>query len=118
MKHSKQEIAVLFSKGEFNKVMDNLSENIIWNIVGDQVLEGKKTVLENCQQTAAYFSSVETEFKTNDLMVSNNKIIITGTAEFKRNGKRLNFISACDVYEFDENDMIKAIASYCIPENN
>lgn len=114
MKNIKLEIAALFSNGKFEKTMDYLSETIVWNIVGEHIFEGKNAVMENCKKTAAYFNSVETDFKTNDIIVSGNKIIITGTAEFKLDGKRINFVSACDVYEFNENDEIEKISSYCI----
>ncbi|MGB5287767.1 MAG: hypothetical protein WBN42_04705, partial [Ignavibacteriaceae bacterium] len=89
---------------------------IVWNVVGESTFSGIKAVSENCRQTAEYFKSVQTDFKTNEVIVSNNKVIIIGTAEFKRNGKRLSFISACDVYDFNENKEIERISSYCIPE--
>ncbi len=116
MEYSKKEIAELFSNGKFEKVMDYLNDEIVWNVVGETVLKGKSAVKENCEQTAAYFKSVQTEFKTNDIIVSENKVIIIGTAEFKRDGERINFISACDVYEFNEECKIQKISSYCIAE--
>ncbi len=116
MEHSKKEIAELFSNGKFDKTMDYLSDEIVWNIVGENIFDGKKAVMENCEQTAEYFTFVETDFKTNDILISENKVIIIGTAEFKRDGQRINFVSACDIYEFNEKDEIEKISSYCIPE--
>lgn len=37
-----------------------------------------------------------------------------GNAEFVRSGKKINFMSECDVYEFAEGDLLCAITSYCI----
>ncbi|SDS35419.1 nuclear transport factor 2 family protein [Christiangramia echinicola] len=116
MELSKKEIVELFSNGKFDKTMDYLSEQIVWNIVGENTFEGKKAVMENCEQTAEYFNSVQTDFKTEELIETDNKVIIIGTAEIKRDGKRLNFISACDIYEFNEKNEIEIISSYCIPE--
>ena len=31
-------------------------------------------------------------------------------------GKRISFVSACDIYEFNENKEIVKITSYCIPD--
>lgn len=118
MKHSKKEIAELFSNGKFDKILDCLSEEIVWNVVGEKIFSGKKAVTKNCEQTAEYFKTVQTDFKTDKIIVSDNKVIIIGTAEFKRDGKRLNFISACDIYEFNEQNMIDKISSYCIPEKS
>lgn len=116
MEHSKKEIAELFSNGKFEKIFNYLSDGIVWNIIGENIFEGKNAVIKNCKQTAEYFKSVQTVFKTNDVLVSDNKVIIIGTAEFKREGKRLNFVSACDIYEFNEKNKIEIISSYCIPE--
>ncbi|MGB5361807.1 MAG: nuclear transport factor 2 family protein [Aureibaculum sp.] len=116
MKYSNKEIAKLFSNGEFESVMDNLSNGIVWNVIGENIFEGKNAVKENCENTTQYFKSVQTDFKTKDILVSGNKVIIIGTAEFKRDGKRINFISACDIYEFNERSEIEKISSYCIPD--
>lgn len=118
MEHSKKEIAELFSNGKFDKTTDYLSDEIVWNVVGENIFDGKKAVTENCEQTTKYFKSVQTDFKTDKLIVSENNVIVIGTAEFKRDGKRLNFISACDIYEFNEHNKIKKISSYCIPEKS
>ena len=118
MERSKKEIAELFSNGKFDKTMDYLSEQIVWNVIGENTFDGKKAVMENCQQTAEYFKSVQTDFKTDKLIETDNKVIIMGTAEFKRDGKRLNFISACDIYEFNEQNKIEKISSYFIPEKS
>jgi ketosteroid isomerase-like protein len=118
MEHSKKEIAELFSKGKFKEIMGYLSDKIVWNIIGENIFKGKKAVTENCEQTAEYFKSVETDFKTEKIIESDNNVIVTGTAEFKQDGKRLNFISACDIYEFNEQNKINEISSYCIPEKS
>lgn len=116
MEHLKKEIAELFSIGKFKEVMSHISDGIVWNVVGEKTFKGKKAVSENCQKTAEYFKSVETDFKTEEVIVSDNKVIVIGTAEFKRDGKQLNFISACDVYDFNDKNEIEKISSYCIPE--
>ncbi len=49
MKYSKKEIATLFSIGKFENIMGYLNDGIVWNIVGEHILEGKKAVIENCE---------------------------------------------------------------------
>lgn len=116
MKLSKKEIAELFSNGKFDNITGYLNDKIVWNVVGENTFEGKKAVLENCEQIARYFLSVQTEFKTDSIIASGNNVVVRGTAEFSRDGKRINFISACDVYEFNDNHELEKINSYCIPE--
>jgi hypothetical protein len=42
MNYSKKEIAVLFSEGKFDKTTDYLSNTIVWNVVGENIFNGKK----------------------------------------------------------------------------
>ncbi len=52
-------------------------------------------------------------------MRTKNEIdIINGTAEFIREGKRVSFVSSCDVYVFDDNSKIVSIHSYCITDKS
>lgn len=115
MEHFKIEIARLFSNGNFEPTFPHLSESIEWYVIGESIFKGKTEVVRNCEQTSEYFNSVETVFKTDDIIESGNKVIIRGTGEFFRDGKRLNLINACDVYEFNENNELQKILSYCIP---
>jgi ketosteroid isomerase-like protein len=111
---TQKEIAELFSNGKFDEVINYLSDEIVWDVVGENVFNGKEAVIKNCEQTAQYFDSVETNFKTHDILLSDNKVVITGTAEFKQDGKSINLVSACDIYEFNEKNLLKKILSYCI----
>ncbi|MCP9764279.1 nuclear transport factor 2 family protein [Lacihabitans soyangensis] len=111
---TKQEIALAFSNGEFEKTTEFIAENAVWEVVEENTFIGKEAIIENCNQVAAYFKSVTTDFKTLNIIAQDNKIVINGTAEFSRNGQRISFVSACDLYEFNENDLIQRITSYCI----
>ena len=71
MEISIKDIAEHFSKGEFDKTNEFLNKNIIWNVVGETIFKGQKEVLENCEQTAAYFKTVETDFQTTDILEFN-----------------------------------------------
>jgi hypothetical protein len=41
-----------------------------------------------------------------NIIAEGNKVVINGTAEFLRDNKRISFVSACDVYQFDDNNQI------------
>jgi ketosteroid isomerase-like protein len=114
---TKTEIARAFSGGQFDKCMDYLTEQTTWNTPGEQYLEGRKEIEPFCRKTAAYFDSITTNFKQLNLIENDTCVAINGTAEFLRDGKRVSFVSSCDVYEFDGNKKIVSIHSYCITEN-
>ncbi len=111
---TKTEIAKAFSIGEFDPIYEYIAEEAEWVIVEDACFTGKKAIVENCKQVGEYFKSVTTDFITHHIIADNNKVVINGTAEFKRANKRLSFVSACDIYEFNEDNRIQKIISYCI----
>ncbi len=111
-----QQIAESFSGGQFDKVYQYLTDNIIWNVVGENSFTGKQAVIDNCEQVASYFKAVTTNFTTENIIVDNNRVAINGTAEFVKNGKRVSYVWACDVYEFNDQKELEKITSYCIQE--
>jgi ketosteroid isomerase-like protein len=108
-----KEISEAFSNGEFQSVYNHLSEDVEWNIIGDKILKGKAAVIECCDQTAAYFSSVTTKFAMNNSIIDGNRIAIDGTAHFINKDKKSTQVSSCDIYRF-ENEKLLTITSYCI----
>lgn len=113
---TKSEIAQSFSGGQFEKCLHCLTDQTIWNTPGEQFLTGRKEIETFCKNIAAYFSSVTTNFKQLNLIENDRCVAINGTAEFIREGKRVAFVSSCDVYEFDLDNKILSINSYCITE--
>ncbi|AZS16740.1 hypothetical protein [Paenibacillus lutimineralis] len=109
-------IAKSFSNGNFEPVFPYLATKIEWNIVGDKALVGNEAVIENCKRTASYFNSVITKFSTWNVIAENNIVVVNGTGEFIRNGEQLSFVSACDVYTFNDSNELQRIDSYCINE--
>ena len=107
-------MAEAFSKGEFDKVFAHLADNIIWKVVEENEFVGKATVIQQCEQVAAYFRSVVTDFKTQQVICEGQHVVVSGTAEFFRNNQRISFVTACDVYEFNDENQVKNITSYCI----
>jgi SnoaL-like domain len=111
---TKRDIAFAFSSGNFEQAAPHLTNDVEWVVIGEATFSGKQAVVEQGEKIAAYFKSVETDFKTTQVLETQNEVIITGTAEFFRDGNSINFTSACDVYEFDDNSKLAKIASYCI----
>ncbi len=114
---TKPEIATAFSNGEFDKAKNFIADDAIWEVVEEGKFIGKNAIVENCNQVGQYFKSVTTKFKTLNVISEANKVAINGTAEFIRDGKRVSFVSACDLYEFNDSDQIQKITSYCIQSN-
>jgi len=111
---TKVEIAKAFTNGEFEKTYNFIADNAEWIVIEEDKFTGKHAIIENCEQVGNYFKSVTTNFKTNNIISDGNKVVINGNAEFLRNNKLVSYVSACDVYEFNDKNQIQIITSYCI----
>jgi ketosteroid isomerase-like protein len=107
-------IATAFSNGEFDKTSDFIGDDAVWEVVNEDIFKGKNSIIENCNRVAQYFQSVTTDFKILNIISEDNKVVVNGTAEFFRDGKQVSFVSACDIYEFNDKNQILKITSYCI----
>ncbi len=91
-----------------------ISDNVEWSIIEEDKFISKQAIIDNCEQVSNYFKSVITDFKTLNIIADDNKVVINGTAEFLRDNKRVSFVSACDIYEFNKKSQLQKITSYCI----
>jgi ketosteroid isomerase-like protein len=113
MKVAIKQISEEFSNGNFKFCYDYLADNIVWDIVGDKIIQGKENVIGFCNKTAQYFLEVTTTFSMHNIIVDGNCVAINGTAEFINQEGKLTHISSCDVYRF-KNEQLLNITSYCI----
>lgn len=111
---TKIEIAKAFSNGEFEMTYNFISDNAEWIVIEEDKFIGKQAIIDKCEQVGKYFKSVTTDFNTQNIISDGNKVVINGTADFMRENKSVSFVSACDIYEFNEKSQIHNITSYCI----
>lgn len=79
-------------------------------------LIGRNDVIEQCIQIQHYFNSVQHDFKIEQIYPCDQSIIIRGQACFSSETE-VKIISACDIYEFNNDQTIMKITSYCIVNN-
>jgi ketosteroid isomerase-like protein len=109
-----KEIAEALSGADFEKVKDKLAENIEWNMYEEsEFIQGKQAVIEFSEKVKEYFQSITTNFETTGVIEADDKIAIYGRAEFIRDGKIVNSVNSCDVYEFDADGKVSKVHSYC-----
>lgn len=116
MSLSERQIAGLFSAGRFEDVMDYFDKDVVWTIPGQGTFHGAEEVTANCRRTGEYFSTVETDFRTENIIEDGNRIAVCGTAEFRNSRSRIALVHACDVFEFSNEGKLIKITSYCVNE--
>ncbi len=109
--------SLAFSNGKFEKIYGFIADNAVWTVVEEDTFTGKQAIIDNCEKVANYFKSVTTKFETLNVIEENKRVVINGTAEFLKDNERVSFVSASDLYEFNEEDQIQKITSYCIQQD-
>jgi ketosteroid isomerase-like protein len=114
---NRKEIANAFSNGQFEKVYGFIATDAVWTVVEESRYSGKQEIIDQCNQVAGYFQSVTTNFETHHIISEGNVVMVNGTAEFIRKNEVASFVSACDLYEFNDQNEIEKITSYCIQKS-
>ncbi|MFN8412191.1 MAG: nuclear transport factor 2 family protein [Anaerolineales bacterium] len=102
-------LTIAFAKGDIKFLLASVTDDISWNIIGSQVIEGK----HNFAKSLEVLKSKAVSVLTIHHVATHGKVgAVNGTTTFK-DGKPVSF---CDVYEFNgaKGTSIKAITSYII----
>lgn len=107
-------IAKSFSLSDFQVTYPYLDETISWRTVGEEPIVGKQAVIDHTQQVRQYFNTIETDFEVEEVIGTDNKIIVTGVGRFNNQGNKSR-VDACDIYSFNNDGLLVSIESYCVP---
>ncbi len=110
----KKEVAVLLSTGKFDEAHTYLSEDVEWNIINDRIMSSYDEVARFFKPVSEYFDSMTTDFSVTEVIETDDKVVVAGTAKFFKDDEAVNVIEACDVYTFDDEKVV-GLKSYCIP---
>lgn len=101
---------IAFARANTEEVLDYLTEDVIWNMVGEKTLKGKQEVAEFLKQME---DSPASELKIDYLITHGTDCAATGQLTFP-GGEVVDF---CDVYIFAghaKDTKIKWIKSYAV----
>ena len=104
-----QNLTIAFAKGDSKFILRKVTDDICWNLVGNQLIQGK----ENFSRALGQMKSDQAAELTIHHISSHGKYgAVNGTTKLK-NGKTRAF---CDVYEFKDTkgSGVKGITSYVI----
>jgi hypothetical protein len=104
-----KDVNIAFVEGNTSFISDSIREDIIWNLVGDRIIEGKADFIPALLEMKK--DSAE-ELIISNVITHGKQAAVNGIL-LLQNGKHLAF---CDVYEFSgaKGTSIKSIVSYVI----
>jgi limonene-1,2-epoxide hydrolase len=102
-----QELTIAFAKGDLRFILDKVTDDVRWTIVGDSLIEGKEKIMEMLEQMK---NDKAEELTIQHIATHGNAGAVDGKMKFK-NGKTVAY---CNVYEFSnaKGTSVKEITSY------
>ena len=106
-----QSLIEAFDKNDVDLILSHLADDIEWNIVGEQVLSGKKHIADffNAHPDMKMLSSTKDHF-----VVAGNTVAVDGEVQCEDGGTgAIHDMFYCDIYDL-ENGRVRKMTSYCI----
>ncbi len=100
---------IAFAEGNVTFLMENVTDDIVWNIIGERKIVGIEAFTEKLEK----MKSVKTTELKLDQILSHGKEGAANGVMTMENGKQYAF-SDFYVFQSAKGEKVKAITSYCI----
>ncbi|MDT0677274.1 nuclear transport factor 2 family protein [Autumnicola musiva] len=103
-----------FAEGNQKFILEQLSDEIIWNFLGDRTIEGKEDVRNFIEE----MSCIETQsMEISNIITHGKTAAVDGKMTIKEESGKVKNFAFCDIYQFTgfKNAKIGKMTSYVIP---
>lgn len=104
-----KQLNIAYAEGNAAFLMENVTDDIVWNIIGDKKIKGIEAFTEELEK----MKSVKASELILDQILSHGKEGAANGVMIMENGKQYAF-SDFYVFQSAKGEKIKAITSYCI----
>ena len=104
-----KDLNIAFAKGDVKFRTENVSDEIVWNIIGNRKIEGKEKFVEEFEQMK---SEKATELAIDQVLLQGKERAAEGIMKMQ-NGKKYAF-SDFHIFKVEKGVKIKSISSYVI----
>ncbi len=107
------QIAETFCRHNFSEIYPYMTNNIKWNIIGEETLMGREAVINQCEQSAKFLEAATTTITKLKLNSGKNFVAVEGSAQYRDQDNQVSGVASCDVFQFSDGKLIE-ISSYNI----
>lgn len=106
-----------FADSDIAFLSDNVTDDLVWTIVGDKTISGKAAFIKDLEAMA---SKTSYRLEISSIITHGKNAAVDGTMKRVEKGTVQEVYAFCDVYEFSgfKNPKIKAMTSYVIELKN
>ena len=108
-----QKINEAFAEGNVDFIVENMTEDVHWNIVGESNIRGKGAVIKMLEPMRGV---VAEEYVTKKIIPHGNTAAIEGTMKMPNESGEKKTFAFCDIYTLDKfkNGKITKLTAYII----
>lgn len=108
-----QKINNAFMGGDADFIIENVTEDVQWNIVGESNYQGKDAIIKMLEPMRGV--AIE-EYVTKKIITHGNTAAIEGTMKMPNEAGEKKTYAFCDIYKLDKfkNGKIKELTAYII----
>lgn len=108
-----QKINEAFAAGNVEAFLEQCTDDITWNMLGDQPIRGKTLIAEFC----AKMPQEPPQFFVNTIIAEGEMVMANGDMLMKNKDGVPEEFAFCDVYQF-EGDKVKELTTYVVKKVN
>jgi ketosteroid isomerase-like protein len=111
MDASMEDIATAFSRHRFEATYPYLADDVRWNQVGGEQLEGKDAVRAACDASANALAGVDPVVHQFDVRITDTFVVIESVTTYREEEDQESVVASCDIYDFSTGLLVE-ITSY------
>ena len=108
---SNQVIAEAFSRHDYEVVYPRLADDVKWNLIGGDLLDGRDDVVRKCDDSAEYLATVATTFLSFRVIRADEYMVVESVADYVESDGQESRVASCDVYHFT-GETLREVTSY------
>ncbi|WP_369132848.1 nuclear transport factor 2 family protein [Modestobacter sp. I12A-02662] len=108
-----RDVAEAFPGHRFPDTYGALHPEVRWTQVGQEVLTGRRAVIDACEATLAELGTTTVEFSRFLVVVDGDAAAVDVVGRYVGADGATSAVSSCDVYEFRDG-LVTAITSYAV----
>lgn len=102
-----------FVENDLNFIFDSVTEDVYWEMIGDQVIRGKEALIEMMNKVK---QSHEMTLELHAMIIDKDKAAVNGSMKMKDSNGLEKTYEFCDLYRFSpsEENKIKELRAFII----
>jgi hypothetical protein len=108
-----ESLATAFSTHEFDRVLPHIADDVVWELVGNQTIEGKYMVERLVSLTTDGLAGSTVTVRSARSIVGDGIVVVDTVTHYDHPSDGVTLVASCDLYDHADG-LITRIRSYSV----